>query len=75
MQSHRGHVQYTRVRRAGPEYTKTPTDQYDKDNQIQKWTRDVNRIITKADIQVTNKQMRRCSASLIIQENENDPTS
>ena len=50
------------------------TQQQKASNTTQKWTKDLNIHLTKEDIWITNKHVKRCSISLIIREMQNKST-
>ena len=50
------------------------TQQQKASNTTQKWAKDLNIHLTKEDIWITNKHVKRCSISLIIREMQNKTT-
>ena len=53
-------------------YTKAPEKLNSKkaDNSIEKWDKDLNRQLTRENIQMAKKHMKRCSISYVIGEME-----
>ena len=51
-----------------PIYTKLKFNNKKTDNLIKKWTKDLNRYLTKEGIQIASKDMKRCSISYVSRE-------